>query len=554
MKVSVRDVAIWVLLAVIFAGAASTADADADAAAIISSPSSNGDIYFGEGTTTVDWRLGTSEFKTQELRCESGRTFYRDPGGGMIRRLDLSGQDQAFTYPLEVRNSGVIRSELDSSQLGVNGPFFGGFNCKDYARIYDPSTDSYSFTEPLEQVSYEPVVRSSDVYPVVSPDGRNVVFISNRPGIEDFFEPDVGTWGTGFFSMSSEGGEPIQLTDFASEFYPRKYGLEVYPQVFTPDGRWVLAQFSHGNSDDCPNYSMGIIKISTTDPGKIEFVTRSVCRDVGLRAMVGEGNPTVAPSGENVVFIRSFEDPGCDQNWNFNLWKKSLLEDGPAEQLTFFGCRGSSASTFPQTPAYSPDGSRIAFLESVAEGVSRVGLMAADGSDVQRIGTVSFEGSAGADSVSWSPDGRQLVLEFQTYEQGLPKVNLMTIDAANPEAQPFSAELKASVSRPRRLALKPLAEVGSNPMWAPKIGPPRVTLAARPAKRAKSKVVRFRMFADSPKAKLQCLVDGRQKQCRGGRLVLRNLRYGKHSIKLRATRRGESSRWISYRWRSIPRR
>ena len=58
----------------------------------------------------------------------------------------------------------------------------------------------------------------SDLQPAVSPDGRQVTFISNRAGA-------FNVW-----RMNPDGGQPLRLTSGPGEEYPG----------FTPDGKWVV--------------------------------------------------------------------------------------------------------------------------------------------------------------------------------------------------------------------------------------------------------------------------------------------------------------------------
>ena len=85
-------------------------------------------------------------------------------------------------------------------------------------------------------------------------------------------------------------------------------------------------------------------------------------------------------------------------------------------------------------PAWSPDGTRIAFIASIARGNNSLTgkalfTLAADGSDIQELGTTHFRAVAAAPLV-WSPDGERLA--FLMNERGkrqgrVLKKNLYTV-------------------------------------------------------------------------------------------------------------------------------
>jgi eukaryotic-like serine/threonine-protein kinase len=99
----------------------------------------------------------------------------------------------------------------------------------------------------------------SNLYPVVSPDNRQIAFVSDRLG------------GYNIWKMNLDGGSPKQLTDGA--------GTASFPD-WSPDGKWIIYQFS----DDKNKTS--VWKISS-DGGAPVRLTDAV-----------SGRPIVSPDGE----------------------------------------------------------------------------------------------------------------------------------------------------------------------------------------------------------------------------------------------------------------
>ena len=83
-------------------------------------------------------------------------------------------------------------------------------------------------------------------------------------------------------------------------------------------------------------------------------------------------------------------------------------------QLFVANSDGSDPRPLPQagkyaySPAYSPDGSRIAYLSNDASGGLQVFVAAADGTGATMVSSVAFDGNTKFAPI-WSPDGRWLV-------------------------------------------------------------------------------------------------------------------------------------------------
>src|SRR5689334_3194163 len=100
--------------------------------------------------------------------------------------------------------------------------------------------------------------------------------------------------------------------------------------------------------------------------------------------------PAIAPDGSQTVYVLRTVDADADRTVR-NLWRVGS-RSGEPEQLT----RGGADSS----PAWSPDGKRIAFLRG-GEGAAQLWLLPVGGGEPEQLTTLPL----GAGTPVWSPDG-----------------------------------------------------------------------------------------------------------------------------------------------------
>jgi dipeptidyl aminopeptidase/acylaminoacyl peptidase/CubicO group peptidase (beta-lactamase class C family) len=106
------------------------------------------------------------------------------------------------------------------------------------------------------------------------------------------------------------------------------------------------------------------------------------------------GQPALSPDGTEVVYVRTAVDAAADKNVT-SLWRVRADGSRPARPLT----RGRADSV----PAWSPDGSRIAFLRA-DDGPAQVWVLPRDGGEPEQVTSLPL----GAGTPVWSPDGTSI--------------------------------------------------------------------------------------------------------------------------------------------------
>ena len=114
-----------------------------------------------------------------------------------------------------------------------------------------------------------------------------------------------------------------------------------------------------------------------------------------------------SPDGKQLVLVRGAG------NWELFL---TDANGGNRRQIT-------DHSAVDYMPAWSPDGSRIAFV-SVRQGHQEIYVLRADGSGLVQL----TQGSAHNSEPAWSPDGKSIV--FRSEREGKPKIYLMSADGS----------------------------------------------------------------------------------------------------------------------------
>jgi len=250
---------------------------------------------------------------------------------------------------------------------------------------------------------------ATDVFAALSPDGKKIVFDSNRNRVEGepFNTSDL-------FVMNADGTEQMFLTRGSSA-------------AWSPDSKNIAFHASASGTglptrpDLGPPVSDGDIFIANVDD-----LLAGVARPMNLtnNPEAIDDDPDWSPDGRRIVFT---SHPVTDDPQRSNLAEIYVINvDGTGlTRLTF-------NAEEERGPSWSPDGSRIVYMCRIGGGtaVFEICDMKADGSDRRQLtDNTVFDGTP-----TFSPNGQQ-ILFHRTVAPGTPGVQQLWLMKADGTGQ-----------------------------------------------------------------------------------------------------------------------
>ncbi len=195
-----------------------------------------------------------------------------------------------------------------------------------------------------------------NIHPAVSPDGRYIIFSSNREGTSNFFN---------IWRMDSNGSNPKQLTTGSKEF-----GCSV-----TPDGKWIVYSSLEGGLG---RQTLWKVPIDGGDPVQLSSKNTAL--------------PAVSPDGKQVACI--YWEGQLDSPFGIGVIP---IEGGPLTK--FF--------KLPEGPVrWTADGSGLTYINNQG-GVSNIWLQPLAGGPPKQLTDFKSDMIFHFD---WSRDGKQLAV------------------------------------------------------------------------------------------------------------------------------------------------
>lgn len=404
---------------------------------VVSDPAFDGDPSFspdGRRIAFVSGRDGNQEIYVQDLDGSNLLRLTNHPARDAFPTFSPDGTQIVFNSNREGENMDVYIMNADGS---------------DVRKLTDWKTD-----EEIRPGCW-------------SPDGTQILFVSGQSGRDNIYvmsiEPfaphelvtDVATnlqyptySADGakilFTSLAEDGSGELRLMDTNTKQVTtlRKLRPSEGNARLSPDGNWIVYQDRiNDNSEVCLIRSGGtdeIINLTNNpardggpswspDGSKIVFVSN---RDgnydlTQLYIMNQDGsnqhriyysnaisaNATWSPDGKHIAFANDKED---DRTGNFEIFTIEPETTEPEKRLTF-------RQQYDVSPAYSPDGNRIAFT-SHSDGNWEIYMMNSDGSRQIRL----TRDTADDGDPTWSPDGKRII--FTSLRGGRAAIYEMTVE------------------------------------------------------------------------------------------------------------------------------
>jgi TolB protein len=179
----------------------------------------------------------------------------------------------------------------------------------------------------------------------------------------------------GLFTIRTDGTKVGFLSNGVGTSDPR----------WSPDGRWIAVALSYE-----------IVLVRADDSG-----IRIVTHPPGLHDGNGDSEPSWSPDGKHLVFIRLSAKPTPNTgDYPTSIWRVGIDGRGAKQLLDSAPLPGLSGYPNVIYPELSPNGRRLAYGDNSA----RLWVAKADGSGRRRLGPASITG----EEPRWSPDGRRV--------------------------------------------------------------------------------------------------------------------------------------------------
>lgn len=246
---------------------------------------------------------------------------------------------------------------------------------------------------------------------VWSPDGSKIAFISSRA--LDGSDALNANSTFNLWVMNADGSGATPLTQLTSTS-----GQGVLDLAWSPDGRRIAFDSNRtldGSDAVNPNGSRNIWVVNSDGTGAVPLTRFNV---------VFASLPVWSPDGSRIAFISGGALDGSDADFTtFNVWVMNA-NGSSATPVT----RLSAA--YSQSPAFSPDGTKLAFLSNrgldgsdVSEPAGNIWVANADGSGAIPLTKYTAFNTGPIFGGFWSPDGKKFAFTSTAALDGSDALN-----------------------------------------------------------------------------------------------------------------------------------